>query len=107
MQVKLIPAVFEHVFSELTTELAVLLEQQILSCQFNQVPHDHWSIGSHYIHHFTLVGWSSAGQRSALIHQLPVLPHQLACKRQVYPSHADSNTPDFGDSESGPVIPSW
>lgn len=37
IKVKLIPAVFEHVFSELTTELAVLLEQQILSCQFNQL----------------------------------------------------------------------
>ena len=36
-QVKLIPAVFEHVFSELTTELAVLMEQQILGCEFNQV----------------------------------------------------------------------
>jgi hypothetical protein len=37
IKVKLIPAVFEHVFSELTTELAVLMEQQILGCEFNQL----------------------------------------------------------------------
>lgn len=38
-QDKLIPAVFGHVFSELTTDIAGLLEQQILSSEFNQVSH--------------------------------------------------------------------
>ena len=37
LQARLIPAVFEHVLSELTAELTVALEQQILTCQFNQV----------------------------------------------------------------------
>lgn len=34
---KLIPSVFDHVFSELTTDITGLLEQQILSCEFNQL----------------------------------------------------------------------
>jgi hypothetical protein len=34
---KLIPAVFEHTFSEMMAELAVHLEQQILTCEFNQL----------------------------------------------------------------------
>ena len=29
--------VFEHVFSEVTAEVTVLLEQQIFKCDFNQV----------------------------------------------------------------------
>lgn len=37
IQGKLIPAVFGHVFSELTTDITGLLEQQILSSEFNQV----------------------------------------------------------------------
>lgn len=37
MQGQLIPCVFGHVFSELTTDITGLLEQQILSCEFNQV----------------------------------------------------------------------
>lgn len=37
VQGKLIPAVFGHVFSELTTDITGLLEQQILSSDFNQV----------------------------------------------------------------------
>lgn len=37
IQGKLIPAVFGHVFSELTTDISGLVEQQILSSEFNQV----------------------------------------------------------------------
>ena len=37
LQGRLLPAVFGHVFSELTTELTALLEQQIFSCAFDQV----------------------------------------------------------------------
>ena len=36
-QEKLLPSVFGHVFSEMTAEVAALLEQQIMSCEFNQV----------------------------------------------------------------------
>ena len=98
LQGRLLPAVFGHVFSELTTELTVLLEQQIFSCAFDQVASLTAAACSITCPPpLPSAGGRAAGQGPAGPHGLPLLPHQLARQRQVLPPHADCHSAQPGD----------